>query len=189
MKTIFCIMGASGSGKSTIVKTVSKALEIPTIITTTSRPPRENEVDGIDYHFKSEDYFKDESKFCEIITYDTVFGKWYYGVEKESIEAVDKAGIIIVTPQGYSQLKAAMPNVNFVPIYIHVPEIVRIERLVDRGDSMNEVKRRAIADEKDFKNVLDLMPVVLYNRDLDVCSGNLFMEINSHLTYIDLIGE
>lgn len=186
MKTIFCIMGASGSGKSTIVKTVSKALEIPTIVTTTSRPMRENEIDGKEYHFKNEEYFNDTDKFCEIITYDTVFGKWYYGVEKESIEAIDKAGIIIVTPQGYRQLEKSMPHINFVPYYIHVPTILRLERLVDRGDTIDEVKRRSKADEEDFKNILDLMPSVFYNDNLDVCSGSVFMDINNYLSYMDM---
>lgn len=70
---IICIVGASGSGKTTLTKHVPASL-VPTLVSYTTRPKRENEADGQDHYFVSEEQMPDKS---EMLAY-TKFGGYHY---------------------------------------------------------------------------------------------------------------
>ena len=91
------IVGKGGSGKDYLKKKfIDKGFK-PSI-SHTSRPPREGEVDGVDYHFVTKKEFDndiDDLKFHEY----TIFNKWYYGT---SVTSFDASTVFIKTPTGIS---------------------------------------------------------------------------------------
>lgn len=85
MKTIICIVGKSGSGKTTIAKHLEIDHHIPTLVSFTTRPMRPNEGYGIDHHFVKAWQKPDES---DMLAY-TKFGGYEYWVHKNQIDAMD----------------------------------------------------------------------------------------------------
>lgn len=97
------IFGKTASGKSRIVNELVKR-GYKKIVTTTTRPARKGEVDGIDYNFITDDEFKElinTRYFAEWKKYDTVDGTWYYGSPLDEISRSDNKSIVILTPDGY----------------------------------------------------------------------------------------
>ena len=181
-KTIFCVMGKSATGKTTLVKDLVDNLSfanVKELISTTSRPVRDGEIDGVHYNFKSKEYFiENKDNFCELISYNTVHGVWSYGIEKETILNAPRFSIVIVTPEGCLKLKESLPDYNIIPILVHVADKERYNRLIERGDNSDEVKRRIKTDAKDFENVLDLSPIIFYNYNYSKTLKNMVNEIS-----------
>ena len=87
MGKIFCVMGKSATGKDTIYqKLLSESkLELKRIIPYTTRPIREGEVEGREYHFCNEDdveRLSRDGRIVELRAYDTVYGIWKYFIKK-----------------------------------------------------------------------------------------------------------
>ena len=98
---IIAILGLSGSGKDTICNTISKDLDIPKIISHTTRPPRsQEEIDNDTYHFVSNDFFENEKdnfieqRTYEVKTSDNKCEIWRYGIHKDSI--MDDVNLVFV---------------------------------------------------------------------------------------------
>lgn len=97
------LIGKTASGKTLIREELIKR-GYSGIITYTNRPMRKGEKHDVTYHFISEEEFKQkiaDDFFAEYKTYDTVFGKWYYGSSLEDLENADDKSVIILTPDGY----------------------------------------------------------------------------------------
>lgn len=83
MSKLFCIMGKSASGKDTIFKRLVKdrELDLKTVVSYTTRPMREGEREGVEYHFVSPQMlgdFREEGRVIECRDYHTVHGLWSY---------------------------------------------------------------------------------------------------------------
>jgi guanylate kinase len=120
-------------------------------ISFTTRPPRENERDGFDYHFISEEEFKEMIKQKDFREWN-LFGdkKWYYGTTMREFNA---ASLFVMTPSGIRSLNPQERKDCFV-VFIDIPEEVRRERLKARNDADDPERRikTDIADFKDFKD-------------------------------------
>lgn len=159
---IFAIMGHTGSGKTTLANELNEKFDIPVITTHTDRPMRDGEVDGIDYHFKEIGKITPDKYVC-IREFWTVYRDepFVYGLLKEDIEKF-KHCIIVVDPRGYKSLVDMFPLVSgFV---LDVPKETLKERLIARGDDINEFYRRYESDSKDFEELdnLDKMQFSYY---------------------------
>ena len=85
-KKIFAIVGESGSGKSTLAKTLCEIHgDLELLVTTTSRPIRDNEVNGVDYNFLTLEEFQNGIDNNKFITHKSFRG-WFYGLDKNSIK-------------------------------------------------------------------------------------------------------
>ena len=84
MYKILAVIGESGSGKDTIVKEVVRKQPLHKIIPCTSRPIRENEIDGVNYHFYTIEDFQEKIEKGEILEH-AVFNNWYYGTSFDSL--------------------------------------------------------------------------------------------------------
>lgn len=148
------LCGKTASGKDTVLKELIK-LGMKKIVTYTTRPMRNGEVDGESYYFINEEEFlfmKDNEFFLETTSYKVATGEtWHYGTPKNQI-GNDK--VIILNPDGVKFIKSHM-EYNPIIMYLNVDENILLERLKERGDNLTEAGRRLEADDKDFLN-LDL---------------------------------
>lgn len=96
---IVCIVGSSGSGKTTLANIASKELNIPTLCSYTTRPKRENEINGIDHFFVSKEEMPTKDK---MLAY-TKFGDYEYWASIEQIP-IDKPIIYVIDEKGLLML-------------------------------------------------------------------------------------
>ena len=171
---IFAIMGHTGSGKTTLANELNEKFDVPVITTHTDRPMRDGEVDGIDYHFKEIGEITSDRYVC-IREFWTVYRdeSFVYGLLKEDIEKF-KNCIIVVDPRGYKSLVDMFPLVSgFV---LDVPKETLKERLITRGDDINEFYRRYESDSKDFEE-LDNLDKMKFSYDKIKTAIGLFLLI------------
>lgn len=158
-KKIFALLGYCSSGKDTILKQVLKDLDIvKPIISTTTRPMRNGETDGVEYYFiNDKDFFERGTDFVEQRVYHTKVEEngvekdatWRYGIERAELEK-DNYLIVIVDSIGFKELKAYVGNNKIVPIFITAPQEEIKARALARGDLEAEVDRRLKDDYERF---------------------------------------
>ena len=152
------LCGESASGKSSIEKCLVGAYGFKKIVSYTTREPRENEVNGIDYHFISVEEFnklKEEDFFAET----AIYNGWYYGTAKEDCTD-DK--VAVLTPHGLRQIMK-IPNLNLIVFYINVPRRDRLIKILQRGDNIEESYRRNLSDVGVFDGFVDEVDYVIDN--------------------------
>jgi guanylate kinase len=165
LKTIFCIQGFTASGKDSITKQVSKDLNIPILVSHTTRPKRINETEGIEYYFVDDKFFEDnKNDFLENREYKTVKGIWRYGLHKEELKNKPYS-IFIVDKQGYKTLEEKLGVDKLVSIFIEVSEYDLRQRLLLRGDCLLEFERRLKSDIEEFRG--HISDYIVYNKNLD----------------------
>lgn len=161
MGKIFCIMGKSSSGKDTIYKLLLKRedLGLEPIVLYTTRPIRDNEIDGEEYHFVDESKLRElenAGKVIECRCYDTVFGPWYYFTAADDQVDLDKKDYMAIgTVDSFVSFKDFYGEDKVVPIYIEVEDGIRLSRALNREMSQDKPKyeemcRRFLADQQDF---------------------------------------
>ena len=171
-KNIMVILSSpSGAGKTTITKKIQQKYQSFKIsVSHTTRKPRPNEIDGVDYYFISHEKFKkfiDEGKFYE---YAKIFDN-FYGTLKESVDLMIKKNDIIfdIDWQGTQQL-SKFKNVNLIKIYLVPPNKEELKkRLIKRNqDSPEEVERRFKAYDNDIQHWKDYDYIII-NENLENC--------------------
>ena len=151
---LICIMGKAGTGKDTLLKTVCKLAgdKVNEVVLYTTRPKRENEVEGKDYFFISEEDFITKIVYEEFYEYKQ-FNNWYYGTGKQSL-VKDKINIGVFNPKTVHSF-LDYSNIYLVPVYIDADKKIRLLRQLNReaNPDVNEIIRRFGTDEKDFENL------------------------------------
>lgn len=183
MGRIFCIIGKSSSGKDTIYKRLLKnpKLGLRRIVLYTTRPVREGEHDGEEYHFSTIEELeklREEDKIVECRSYDTVYGVWYYFMVKDNqINLEINNYLIIGTLQSYLMTRDYFGGDKVVPIYIELEDGERLTRALRREKRQKQPKyeemcRRFLADSRDFsaQNLKDAgIDKIFYNHNLQEC--------------------
>ena len=149
---VIAICGKSASGKDTLLRyTIMNYMWLHKIINCTTRPPRENEIDGKNYHFLSLEEFahKDaiEGKMIEV----TKFREWYYGTSVEDL-SLDTINIGVFNPAGIYALMQR-EDVDLYVVQVVASDKTRLLRSLTREDNpdVDEIVRRYLADKKDFE--------------------------------------
>ena len=191
MGKIFFILGKSSSGKDTIFQKIKEnnELGLKTVVGYTTRPMRENEVDGEEYFFVDRDRLeelKNEDKVIESRDYNTVHGIWsYFTVDDGQINLDQDNYLYIGTLESYEQVRNFYGEDKVIPIYIEVEQGERLRRAVLREIEQSEPKyeelcRRFLADEQDFReeeiNRLGIKKKYM-NEDLDTCVDEIVKDI------------
>lgn len=107
---LFLILGPSGVGKSTAIRCLReriRALRYP--LSYTTRPPRSGELDGVDYHFVSEEQFLRLRGHGELLEWDQPHGTYYYGIPRAPVLTALAQGEILIREiavHGLEQLQA-----------------------------------------------------------------------------------
>lgn len=156
---IIVLVGKTASGKTTVANELCKNHYYKRIITYTTRPMRDNEVQDVDYHFISDEQFNrmvENNEFTEYKRYNTAHGVWNYGsVITSEQELSDDCYVIILTPQGLRDLSKKMSR--YIAFYLDIDFESQLERLKKRGDEEQQIIKRLKNDDKDFENVLDIV--------------------------------
>ncbi len=150
--TIIALMGKAGSGKDTILHALLKQSAFKNavpIISCTTRPMRENEKDGVDYHFLTQSEFTDKILSGDMLE-ATVFNDWCYGTSLNNLSK-DKINIGVFNPEGVGLLRNNK-DIDLTLIYIEANDKDRLIRQLSRENNPNvhEIIRRYSADEMDF---------------------------------------
>lgn len=150
--TIIALMGKAGSGKDTIMRALLKQPAfkgaVP-IVSCTTRPRREKEQNGVDYHFLTNEEFTNKILSGDMLE-ATVFNDWCYGTSLENLSK-DKVNIGVFNPEGVGLLRGNS-NINLKLIYIEANDKDRLLRQLNRekNPDVHEIIRRYSADEMDF---------------------------------------
>lgn len=160
---IFAICGKSAAGKDTLVNRISSKFKIPKVVSYTTRPKREGEIDGKDYNFITSEQmkdYKDNNKLANYTSYNVVNNQiWEYAYLKDDILKHKKC-LMILNPQGLRDIEkeyGSREDITLIKILIDAPLETRIYRSLNRNgrdvNTMVEIIRRAVADEKDFEDI------------------------------------
>ena len=157
MIRVYAIIGKAGSGKDYVLKKVLKNIDAHGIVSCTSRPPREGEIEGKDYYFVSSAYFRNNhDKFLEY----QPFNGWWYGTRYEDLSE-EKINIGVFNPDGlYDLIRSEVDRVRV--IYLLADDKTRLIRQLQREENPNiqEIFRRYEADELDFDVVNDSLEML-----------------------------
>lgn len=193
MSKIFYFMGKSASGKDTIFKEIKERMpELKTIVLYTTRPIREGEQEGVEYHFVDEKklgQFEEEGKVIELRAYHTVHGVWKYFTVDDGQFDGNENFIAIGTLESYEKMVAYMGEDTLVPIYIQVDDGERLLRAVKREKEQKEPKyeelcRRFLADAQDFSEEnLKRMGIThhYFNDNMENCIQEIMLCIHQEL--------
>ncbi len=182
-KNIMVILSSpSGVGKTTLTKKLQQKYQSFKIsVSHTTRAPRPNEVDGVDYNFVSIDKFEQLIKQNEFYEYAKIFEN-YYGTSKKIVDnTIIKNDIIFdIDWQGTKQL-SKFKNLNLLKIYLVTSDKEELmKRLVERNqDSQEEVKKRFNSFDEDVKHWNDYDYIVI-NKNLEVCFKQIEKIIDNH---------
>lgn len=160
----------SGSGKSTIVSHILKLHpEMEFSVSATSRAPRGQERNGIEYHFFTADEFRKmiaEDKFVE---YEEVYAGSFYGTLKSEVQRIwDKGHVIIfdVDVKGGVNLKKSFGD-KALSVFIQAPSVEELrKRLVARGTDSAEAIAKRVAKASEEMTYADKFDYILVNDDL-----------------------
>lgn len=193
MGHIYYITGPSSTGKDTIFKRIlgMENLNLKHIVMYTTRPIREGETEGVEYHFVDDAELarlEDLGKVIEKRTYNTVHGFWnYFTVEDKDISLDKEDYLMIGTLESYNKTKEYFGEECVLPILITVDEVERMQRALDREKKQDvpkikELCRRYLADAKDFSQKKIEQAGIkkdFINDDLEQCISEIASYIKS----------
>jgi guanylate kinase len=172
---VFVITGPSGVGKGTLIKKLLERVpDLALSVSATTRQPREGEEHGRDYHFLTEEQFKERRDAGDFLEFASYSGNHYGTLNSELQRCLDKGRSVVleIEVQGATQVRAARPD--SVQIFIAPPDpAVLRERLRGRGtDSAEAIDKRLQVAEQEL-GAQDDFDFLIINDDLDKASDEL----------------
>ena len=169
---MFILSSPSGAGKTTISRMLlQRDLEIKLSVSATTRPMREGEVDGKDYHFVSQEQFDQMVENGEFLEWATVFGN-SYGTPKAQVKAGLREGqdyLFDIDWQGTQQLYQKM-EVDVVRVFILPPSLEELQRRLNgRGTDSPEVIAARMERARAEISHWDGYDYVVVNDDVESC--------------------
>lgn len=153
MGKIICLMGKSSTGKDTIYKRLleDQELHLKKLIPYTTRPIREGEQEGIEYHFVDEKHLQkleEEGRIVELRAYDTVYGVWkYFTVREESMDLEKESYAVIGTLDSWNAMKGYFGEEHMLPVYVEVEDGERLSRALQESGSRQNPNIRSFAED------------------------------------------
>ena len=180
----------SGAGKTTLVKKISKEKNYKISISHTTREPRPNEIDGVDYYFISQNKFQNLIKENAFLEYANVFKNLYGSTKEQVFKSLEKVQNVLfdIDWQGADQIKKQTLHYKLVSFFILPPSReVLLQRLISRGESNDDIiKMRMQQFDKDVLHWSDYDFVVI-NEDLDECYLEIIGYLENKIEYNKLL--
>lgn len=172
---LIVISGPSGVGKTSIVEAVLARTPTLFSVSATTRQPRCNEIDGIDYHFVDRDTFQEKLSNGEILE-SAQYGGNLYGTPRSSVEPILDAGmnvILDIENEGAKQIRADYRDALL--IFIAPPDIETLsERLEGRGDTARrDIEKRLAVAAQQMAEARLVYDHVIVNDDLERAIGRV----------------
>ncbi len=170
-KNIMVILSSpSGAGKTTLTKKIQQKYQsFKVSVSHTTRSPRSNEINGVDYYFISNQEFKELIKQNYFYEYAKIFEN-YYGTSKSEVDKLISSNDIIfdIDWQGTKQM-SKFKNLRFIKIFLTIEKDELHERLTKRNqNTKNEIVKRFNSFDEDIMHWIDY-DYVLINKNLEVC--------------------
>ena len=179
---LFVISGASGVGKTSVLKQVLKQRkDLQFSVSATSRPPRPGEVDGVNYYFVSRDEFRAMIDRGEFVEYDYHMENYYGTLKSEVLKKTENGNMILdVEPNGALTIREIYPEATL--IFVAPPSMDILEQRIrgrgDTGDDQIKVRLERAAWEMSQGEKYDY---VVVNDVLDDCVAQVMQIISSKL--------
>ncbi len=178
---LYIISGASGVGKSTVLKLVMAARpELQFSVSATTRPPRPGEEHGVQYYFVTTDQFKEMIAHGEFLEYDAHMGN-LYGTPKFQVEEKRKLGDLIldIEPNGALAVRDMWPDARL--IFIAPPSMEELERrLRNRGDTGEEQIRMRLKRATWEMSQRDKYDLIVINDIAQDCANDIVRFIDQN---------
>jgi len=179
---ILVLSGPSGAGKSTIIHAASDRIgEYYFSISTTTRPPRDGEVGGVDYHFVTKEEFEEDIKAGNFLEYAQVHGNYYGTSLKPVNEALDSGKLVIfdIDIQGHRLVRAKMDDIT-TSAFITPPTLLELEvRLRSRSTDDDSVIERRIANAKQEVYAVGEYDFFIVNDDIEQAASEFVIVTNA----------
>ncbi|MFS0861431.1 guanylate kinase [Fredinandcohnia sp. 179-A 10B2 NHS] len=168
---LIVLSGPSGVGKGTVRKAIFSEpnTQFQYSISMTTRQPREGEVDGVDYFFKSRDEFEDLIKNNKLLEWAEYVGN-YYGTPIDYVESTLQSGkdvFLEIEVQGALQVRKAFPEGLF--IFLAPPSLKELKnRIITRGTESEELIRNRMKVAKEEIEMMDAYDYVVENDEVEL---------------------
>lgn len=176
-QALFVVLsGPSGAGKSTLMQRfVTSSPDFVRCLSVTTRPPRGDERDGVDYLFASEAEFAERIHTGELLEHAQVFGNHSYGTPRSFVESSLAAGRSVIKDvdvQGAFTIRGTFPAA--LHIFVVPPSRSEIERrLRSRGTESEDAIRRRLAEADRELGLWDRYDYLVINDDIDQAVADL----------------
>ena len=178
----------SGVGKTTLTKKIQqKYNNFKVSVSHTTRPPRSNEVDGVDYNFVSKEKFEELIQKKQFYEYAKIFDN-YYGTSKKNVDNTIKTNDIIfdIDWQGTKQL-SNFKNLKLIKIYLITDSKDELKKRLLKRDqnSKEEIEKRFQSFNEDVKHWSDYDYIII-NKNLEICFNqieNIILEYKKKISF------
>lgn len=175
---VICIVGASGSGKTTIQNELASHFGYERVISYTTRSARPGEENGKDYYFITNEQFNEMLSLGLMAEYDEYSQGRQYGTLKTDYLDGDK--VVVLTPNGLRQVRKSIDNKNIVVVYVTAPLGERIIRYIKRigadkftYDDKNEIASRVERDYAMFLGMDKEADITVWNEREEDLQNNI----------------
>ena len=164
---IIVISGPSGVGKSSIIKELSVNKDLYFCVSSTTRPIRSHEVEGIDYKYIDNDQFKsmiDQDLFIEYEEY----GNYLYGTSKEELLKQKEFKSIILDLEVNGALHILQRYTDSYGIFVDISDELIVERLQLRGDNDDDFINTRLSLDSKQREHMDSFDYVIINKEINI---------------------
>ena len=178
---LIILSGPSGAGKGTVLKEVMKTYKnLAVSVSVTTRAPREGEVDGVNYHFKTIDEFKDLAHDGAFLESECVYGNYYGTLKSEVFERIEKGQDVVleIDVKGAFNVLGRYPDA--VSIFVCPTSLEELKgRLAGRGSETEAaLKLRLKSAIGEIKQAIKYGYVVV-NDDVKECADDVIAIIKA----------
>ena len=171
---LIVISGASGAGKTSVAHRLLEDDRFARAVTATTRPPRADERDGVDYEFMAEDAFRAQWEVGGFLAPAEVYGH-LYGTPRENVEGILDSGrhcLLVIDVQGVDDLRGQARDALY--IFVDAPSFEELERrLRSRGGDTEETIEARLQAARIELETTGLFDRVLVNDDIERAAGEL----------------
>ena len=183
-RNIVVLTAPSGAGKTTIARRVLESMpEVQFSVSATTRAPRPDETDGVDYHFLSPDEFRSRIDAGDLLEYEEVYPGQFYGTLQSEVEdrARDGPVLLDIDVEGALNVKRIFGD-DVLVLFVAPPSLDELQRrLEERGTEDRESLQGRLDRVEHEMDKADDCDAVVVNDDLDVAVEETLTRIHQFL--------